>query len=137
MAEQYKTEETEQRVFTIFSALAVLIACVGLFGLVAYSTIQRSKEISIRKVLGATSRDIILILSRDFLGLVMIASLIAFPLAWWAMHKWLQDFAYRVNISWWIFGQAGSAAILISFATISFQALKAAIANPVKNLRAE
>jgi len=87
--------------------------------------------------LGATSGDVILILSRDFLGLVMIASLIAFPLAWWAMHLWLQDFAYRVNISWWVFGQAGAAAILIAFATISFQAIKAAIANPAKNLRAE
>jgi len=137
VADQYKAEETEQKIFTIFSLLAILIACVGLFGLVAYSTIQRSKEISIRKVLGASSGDIILILSRDFLGLVMIASMIAFPLAWWGMHKWLQDFSYRVNITWWVFGQAGTAAVLIAFATISFQAIKAAIANPVKNLKAE
>jgi putative ABC transport system permease protein len=137
VADQYKAEETEQKIFTIFSLLAILIACVGLFGLVAYSTIQRSKEISIRKVLGATSGDIILILSRDFLGLVMIASLIAFPLAWWGMHKWLQGFSYRVNITWWVFGQAGTAAVLIAFATISFQAIKAATANPVKNLKAE
>ena len=88
-------------------------------------------------MLGASSGDIILILSRDFLGLVMIASMIAFLLAWWGMHQWLQDFSYRVNITWWVFGQAGAAAVFIAFATISFQAIKAAIANPVKNLKAE
>jgi putative ABC transport system permease protein len=137
VAAQYKLEETEQKIFTIFSVLAILIACVGLFGLVAYSTIQRRKEISIRKVLGAASGDIILILSRDFLALVVVASLIAFPLAWWGMHRWLQNFAYRVDISWWVFLVAGLAAIFIAFATVSFQAIKAAIANPVKNLRAE
>ncbi len=137
VANQYKAEQTQQQTFTIFSLLAIGIACVGLFGLVAYSTIQRSKEISIRKVLGASSANIILILSRNFLGLVMIASLVAFPLAWWGMHQWLQNFAYRVNISWWIFGLAGLTAVFIAFGTISFQAIKAAGANPVKSLRSE
>jgi putative ABC transport system permease protein len=135
VARQYKAEATEQQIFTIFSLLAILIACVGLLGLVAYSTIQRSKEISIRKVLGASSGNIVLILSRDFLGLVIIASLIAFPLAWWAMHQWLQNFAYRVDISWWVFVLSGLAAIFIAFGTICFQAVKAAMAKPVESLR--
>jgi len=137
LAAQYKSEETEQKILTTFSLLAILIACVGLFGLATFSTLQRTKEISIRKVLGAMPATIIMILSRDFLRLVLVASLIAFPVAWWAMHKWLQNFAYRVDISWWIFLVAGSIAAMIAMITISFQAIKAAIANPAKSLRAE
>lgn len=95
------------------------------------------REISIRKVLGASASGIILMLSRDFLKLVLIASLIAFPVAWWAMHQWLQDFAYRVNISWWVFMIAGISALVVALITISFQAFRAAAANPVKTLRSE
>jgi len=137
LAALYKSEQSQQKIFTIFSLLAIIIACIGLFGLATYSTLQRTKEIGIRKVLGADTKNIIFILSKDFLKLVMIASLIAFPIAWWAMHSWLQGFAYRVNISWWIFLLAGSIAALIAVFTISFQSIKAAIANPVKSLRAE
>ncbi len=137
IAAQYKSEQTEQTLFTIFSLLAIVIASIGLFGLASYSTIQRTKEIGIRKVLGAMPADIIMILSRDFLILVIVASLIAFPLAWWAMYKWLQNFTYRVNISWWVFLLAGSVAAFIAMLTISYQAIKAAIANPVKSLKTE
>ena len=114
-----------------------MIACIGLFGLASYATIQRTKEISIRKVLGAMPGNIIKILSKDFLMLVIIASLIAFPIAWWAVYKWLQNFSYRINISWWIFLLAGSIAAFIAMLTISYQAIKAAIANPVTSLKAE
>jgi len=137
LAAQYKFEETEQKIFTIFSLLAILIACIGLLGLASYSTIQRTKEISIRKVLGAMPGNIIMILSKDFLTLVIIASLIAFPLAWWAMHSWLQGFSYRVDISWWVFLLAGSIAAMIAMLTISYQAIKASIANPVESLKTE
>jgi putative ABC transport system permease protein len=137
IAAQYQSEQTEQKIFTIFSLLAILIACIGLFGLASYSTIQRTKEISIRKVLGAMPGNIIMILSRDFLTLVIIASLIAFPVAWWAMHEWLQNFSYRVDISWWVFLLAGSIAAVIAMLTISYQAIKAAIANPAKSLKTE
>jgi putative ABC transport system permease protein len=132
LAAQYKSEQTEQKIFTMFSLLAILIASVGLFGLAAYSSIQRSREIGIRRVLGAMPGNIIMILSRDFLMLVVIASFIAFPLAGWAMHKWLQNFSYRVDISWWVFLLAGSIAALIAMLTISYQAIRAAVANPVK-----
>jgi putative ABC transport system permease protein len=98
---------------------------------------QRIKEIGIRKVLGASVGSIVSMLSKDFLKLVLIAALVAFPIAWWAMHNWLQDFAYHINISWWIFVVAGGVAVLIALITISFQAVKAAIRNPVKSLRTE
>ncbi len=137
VAAQYKAEQTEQKIFTIFSLLAIIIACIGLFGLASYATIQRTKEISIRKVLGAMPGNIFMILSKDFLILVGVASLIAFPLAWWAMNKWLQNFSYRVDISWWIFLLAGFLAALIAMLTISYQAIKAAIVNPAKTLKTE
>ena len=137
LAEQYKAEQTIQRVFTVFSVLAICIACIGLLGLAAYATQQRIREISIRKVLGASAGNIIGMLSKDFLRLVTLSAFIAFPLAWWAMHGWLQSFAYRVDLSWWIFLLAWLIAILITLATISFQAIKAAMANPVKTLRSE
>jgi len=137
LADQYKAEQTTQRIFTAFSVLAIFIACIGLLGLAAYATQQRIREISIRKVLGASSGNIVSMLSRDFLKLVLLSTLIAFPLAWFAMHSWLQGFVYRVGLSWWVFALAAGIAVFISLFTISFQAIKAAIASPVKTLRSE
>ena len=125
------------KVFAIFSGFAIFIACLGLLGLSLFSTMQRTKEIGVRKVLGASVTNIVALLSKDFIKLVIIAFVIASPVAWWVMHKWLQDFAYRINISWWIFLGAGLLAIIIALGTISFQAIRAAIANPVKSLRTE
>ena len=137
LADQYKAEQTTQRIFTIFSGLAIFIACIGLLGLAAYATQQRTREISIRKVLGASESSIVTMLSKDFLRLVLLSSVIAFPVAWWGMNKWLQDFAYRINMGWWIFIAAGSLAVLVTLFTVSTQAIKAALANPVKSLRTE
>lgn len=137
LADQYLAEQTTQKIFTVFSSLAIFIACIGLLGLVAYTTQQRTREISIRKVLGASAGSIVNMLSKDFLKLVAIASVIGLPIAWWGMHKWLQDFAYRINISWWVFAAAALVAVVIALFTISFQSLKAAFSNPVKNLRSE
>jgi putative ABC transport system permease protein len=133
----YRTEQRMGAIAISFSALAILIACLGLFGLAAYAAEQRTKEIGIRKVLGATVSNITAMLSKDFLKLVIVAAVIAFPLAWWVMHNWLQDFAYRTSISWWVFIMAGAAAALIAIVTVSFQTIKAAIMNPVKSLRTE
>ena len=133
----YAAEQKTGTILNIFSVLIILVACLGLFGLVTYSAEQRTKEIGIRKTLGASVSQVTQMLSKEFLKLVLIASLIAFPAAWWATNKWLQSFAYRINISWWVFIAAGAAAILIALITVSFQAIKAAIANPVKSLRTE
>jgi len=133
----YRTEQRTGTMFVWFTTLAIIIACLGLFGLAAYAAEQRTKEIGIRKVLGAKMSTIVGMLSKDFIKLVLIAILIASPLAWWAMNKWLQDFAYRINIKWWIVAVAGFTAILIAFVTISFQSIKAALTNPVKSLRSE
>ena len=120
-----------------FSFLAIFISCLGLFGLVTFTAEQRIKEIGIRKVLGANVTNIIGMLSKDFIVLVVIAALIAFPIAGWLMHKWLQNYAYQVKISWWIFALAGVTALTIALLTVSYQAIKAAVANPVKSLRTE
>ena len=133
----YRTEQRMGVIAITFSGLAILIACLGLFGLAAYAAEQRTKEIGIRKVLGATVSHITAMLSKDFLKLVIIAAVIAFPLAWWVMHTWLQDFAYRTNISWWVFIIAGVLAALIAIVTVSFQTIKAALMNPIKSLRTE
>ena len=133
----YKSEQKQGTLFTVFAGIAILIACLGLFGLSAFTISQRVKEIGIRKVLGASISSIVQLLSKDFLVLVAIASLIAFPVAWYAMHSWLQDFAYRISIPWWIFLLAGVIAALVALVTISFQAIKAAVSNPVKSLRSE
>ena len=133
----YSGEQKTSRVFSYFSFLAVLIACMGILGLSLYSIQQRIKEIGIRKVLGAGIIRITAELVKDFLKPVLIAAIIAFPIAWYAMDKWLQDFAYRTTIGWWIFIAAGLVAIVIALLTVSFQAIKAAIANPVKSLRTE
>ncbi|HEX7847517.1 MAG TPA: FtsX-like permease family protein, partial [Chitinophagaceae bacterium] len=137
LANQYHAEQSTQRVFSIFSILAVFIACIGLLGLATYSTQQRIHEIGVRKVLGATTINIVTMLSKNFLKQVLLASLIAFPVAWWFMKEWLNDFAYRINISIWIFIMVAAAAFLVALFTISFQAMKAALANPVKSLRTE
>ena len=133
----YTTEQRTGQIFITFAMLAIVIACLGLLGLVTYAAEQRIREIGIRKVLGATVANIVNMLSFDFLKLVIISAAIAFPLAWWAMNKWLQSFAYRTNIQWWMFAIAGMAAIAIALLTVSFQAIKAALANPVKSLRTE
>jgi putative ABC transport system permease protein len=137
LAKQYHSEQTMQKVFTIFSALAIFIACMGLLGLAAYMTQQRTREISIRKVLGASASNIVVMLSKDFLRLVFIAVLIAVPLAWWGMYKWLQNFEYRTTLGWWVFILAALGATLVALVTISAQAIRAAVANPVESLRSE
>ena len=134
---QYRAEDRFGNLFFYFAILAIFISCLGLLGLASYSTIQRTKEIGIRKVLGASVPYIINLLSVQFLKLVVIAFFIASPIAWLFMSKWLRDFAYRTTLAWWMFLLAGIAAIIIAFGTVSFQAIKAAIANPVKSLRTE
>ena len=132
--------DNEQKIATIVrlaTGLAIFIACLGLLGLVAFTVTQRTKEIGIRKVLGASVSSIVSLLSQDFLKLVLLANVIAWPLAGWAMHRWLQDFAYRTPLSWWLFALAGISAVLIALVAVSFQAIKAAVANPVKSLRTE
>jgi putative ABC transport system permease protein len=133
----YQSEQKQATLFTVFACVAIFIACLGLFGLSAFAISQRIKEIGIRKVLGANVSGIVGLLSKDFLKLVAFAALMAFPIAWYAMNNWLKDFAYRIHIQWWVFVLAGILAALIAFITVSSQAIKAALANPVKSLRAE
>jgi putative ABC transport system permease protein len=135
--QQYRKEQDLGSIFITAALIAIFIACLGLFGLAAFSAQQRIKEIGIRKVLGASVTDITGLLSKDFIKLVLIAIVIATPIAWWGMEKWLQDFAYRTNIEWWVFFVAGLAAIFIALATVSTQAIRAAYSNPVKALRSE
>jgi putative ABC transport system permease protein len=134
---QYQGEQQLSSLSLIFSVLVIFISCLGLFGLVMVSVSQRIKEIGVRKVLGASVTGIASLLSKDFLRLVGIAILIASPIAWWLMNKWLEAFAYRIHIGWWVFPIAGIAALLIALLTVSFQAIRAALANPVKSLRTE
>lgn len=136
-AQAYAAERRLGKIVAIFALLTIFVACSGLFGLVSFSAHQRTKEIGIRKVLGASISNIIFLLSKDLLKLVILANVIAFPVAWWGMHRWLQDFAYRIDISPWLFVLAGSLAIFIALLTLSFQSMKAAFANPVKSLRSE
>ncbi|HZK63513.1 MAG TPA: FtsX-like permease family protein, partial [Puia sp.] len=136
-ASMYSDVQRMARIFTSFAVLAIIIACLGLFGLSAFMAEQRSKEIGVRKVLGASVRSITALMSKDFVKLVIIAIVIASPIAWWAMSKWLQDFAYRIPIDWWIFAVAGGTAIIIALFTVSFQSVKAAMSNPVDSLRSE
>jgi ABC-type antimicrobial peptide transport system permease subunit len=137
LAERYEQETKDYNLFKAFSMISIFICCIGLWGLIAFVVVRKTKEICIRKVLGATVKGIVFLLSKDFLKVVVLALLIASPIAWYFMNNWLQDFAYRINISWWVFALAGLIAIIVAFLTISFQALKAANANPVKNLRTE
>lgn len=136
-AELYKAEQRTASVFTGFSSLAILLACLGLFALTAFTMVQRTKEIGIRKVLGATLADILALVSKDFLLLVLLALLIAAPLAFFTTSKWLESFSYKVALHWWVFAAAGLTTVLIAFVTISLQVIKTALANPVKNLRTE
>lgn len=135
--EMYKNEQRVGSLAITFAVLAILIACLGLFGLVTYMAEQRTKEIGIRKVLGASITNVVTMISKDFLVLVAVACVIAFPVAWYAMDKWLADYAYRIDIEWWIFLAAGFTALAIALITISFKAIKAAIVNPAKSLRTE
>jgi len=135
-----KNYEAENRLTAIvgyFTVIAILISCLGLFGLATFSAEQRTKEIGVRKVLGASVTGIVTLLSKDFLKLVSISIVIASPVAWWVMNKWLQDFAYRTNISWTVFVITTVTALIIALITISFQAVRAAVVNPVKSLRTE
>jgi putative ABC transport system permease protein len=137
LAAAYAQEQKSSIVVRIASALSIFIACMGLFGLATLTVTRRTREIGIRKVLGANSLQLVRLLSKDFLLLVVLAAVIAFPIAWWAMQKWLSDFAYRTSIGWWMFGLAAIAAIVIALLTISTQSIKAAMMNPVKSLRTE
>jgi ABC-type antimicrobial peptide transport system permease subunit len=136
-SKKFRNEERIGKLSAFFSLLAIMISCLGLFGLVSFVAEQRRKEIGIRKVLGASVAGITSLLSKDFLRLVFISSVIAFPLSWWFMHNWLQNYAYRISIEWWVFVIAGLVSIFIALVTVSFQAIRTAIANPVKSLRTE
>jgi len=133
----YKTDRTIGKVFSVFTFLSLAVACLGLLGLAMYTAERRTKEIGIRKVLGASVENVVAMLSKDFLKLVIIASIIAFPIAWYAMNKWLQDFAYPTAVNWWVLGLAAGITLIIALATVSFQSIKAALMNPVKSLRSE
>ena len=133
----YSAEQRSGKILNIFAVLTIFVACLGLFGLATYTAEQRSKEIGIRKVLGASVAQVTGMLSKEFIKLVLIGCLVALPLSWWAMNRWLQDFAYRIDISWWVFLLATASALLIALLTVSFKAIKAALANPVKSLKTE
>jgi putative ABC transport system permease protein len=133
----YEGEQRTGLLFNIFAAIAVVISCLGLLGLAAYTAQVRTKEIGIRKVLGASTAGIMQLLARDFVKLVLIAFVIATPFAWWLMNQWLQDFAYKINIGWTVFALAGILSVAVALVTISFQSVRAALANPVKSLRSE
>ncbi len=136
-AKLYESEQTLTHIIGAFTLIAILISCLGLFGLSVFTAEQRTKEIGIRKVLGASVAGLTGLLAKDFLKLVFIAIVIAAPVAWWAMNKWLTDFAYHIDIKWWMFAAAGAAAVAVAFLTVSFQSVRAALANPVKSLRSE
>ena len=136
-AQLYQAEERFGKVVSYFAALAIMIACLGLFGLASFAAEQRTKEVGVRKVLGASVGSIVLLLSKDFTRVVLIAFVVACPLAYLAMNQWLDTFAYRIGISWWIFIGAGLATLVIALATVSYQAIRVALADPVKALRYE
>ena len=136
-AKEYLQEQRWQKIITIATFISIFVCCIGLFALARLAAQQRIKEIGIRKVLGASVQNIVALLSKDFFKLVIVALVLSAPLAGYTMHRWLQDFAYRVNIGWWIFFLAGGLALVIALFTVSLQAIKAAVANPVKSLRTE
>jgi ABC-type antimicrobial peptide transport system permease subunit len=133
----YKQESQLSQLYEIFAAIAIFLSCLGLYGLALFMAMQRTKEVGIRKVLGASAGNIVYLFSKEFIVLITIAFAIAAPIAWYFMHNWLQNYAYRINISWWLFAAGGFVAIIIALATISFQAIKAAFANPVNSLRSQ
>ena len=134
---QYSAEKRVETLSKYFAGLAIIISCLGLFGLAAFTAEKRTKEIGIRKVLGANTKGIVVLLSKDFLFLILISLAVATPVAWYITNNWLQDFAYRIDISWWMFVLAGGIALVIALVTVSFQAIKAATANPVESLKYE
>ncbi len=134
---QYEDEERLSRIFITAAGLAILISCMGLFAMAVLVMAQRTREIGIRKVLGASVGSLISLLSGSFLRLVLVALVLATPVAWYAMHQWLQDFAYKTDIHWWTFAVAGALSLLIALLTVSYQAIRAALANPVESLRSE
>lgn len=134
---QYQAEDRLASIFSIFTGITVLLATLGLFGLAAFTIEQRTKEIGVRKILGASLTAITSLLSKDFLKLVLLAIIIASPIAWWAMNNWLQNFAYRITIQWWVFAIAGFIAMFTAIITVSYHAIRAGLANPVKSLRSE
>ncbi|MEP6949770.1 MAG: FtsX-like permease family protein [Ginsengibacter sp.] len=133
----YKQENQLSHLSKIFAMIAIFLSCLGLYGLASFMAVQRIKEVGIRKVLGATASNIVYLFSKEFILLISIAFAIAAPTAWYFMHQWLQNYPFRIELSWWIFGIAGVASIVIALATVSIQAIKAAIANPVRSLRSE
>ena len=137
VANFYKQENQLSQLYKIFAAIAIFLSCLGLYGLASFMAVQKIKEVGIRKVLGATVGNIVYLFSKEFIVLIAIAFLIATPLAWYFMNRWLQNYVYRIDISWWLFAAGGLGALFIALATVSFQAIKAAIANPVKSLRSE
>ena len=136
-AKKFGEEKRTGTLAALFAGLTILISCLGLFGLATYMAENRIKEIGVRKVLGASVTSITTLLSKDFLKLVIISFLIAAPIAWWAMNSWLQSYTYRISIQWWVFALAGILSVIVAILTVSYQAIKAAIANPVKSLRSE
>jgi putative ABC transport system permease protein len=136
-AQQYQADQQFGQTFAFFAGLAIFVACLGLFGLASFTTTQRTKEIGVRKVLGASIKDILLLLSKDFIRLIIIAFVLAVPVAWYVMHQWLENYAFRTDLTWWLFALPGALIIIIALLTISFQAIKAAVSNPVNSLRNE
>jgi ABC-type antimicrobial peptide transport system permease subunit len=136
-AKKFKDQQRTGKLAALFAGLTIFISCLGLFGLATYMAESREKEIGVRKVLGASVASISSLLSKDFLKLVLIAFVIASPVAWYAMHIWLQSYTYRIAIEWWVFVTAGLLSVFIAFATVSYQAIKAAVSNPAKSLRTE
>jgi putative ABC transport system permease protein len=134
---KFSAEERTGKLAGVFAVLAVFISCLGLFGMATFMAEQRIKEIGVRKVLGASVVDLWALLSKDFLGLVVVALVIALPLAWYFMGRWLEHYAYRTTIAWWIFAAAGAGALAITLLTVSYQSIRAALTNPVKSLRSE
>ena len=133
----YKQENQLSNLYKIFAVIAIFLSCLGLYGLASFMAVQRIKEVGIRKVLGASVSGVVYLFSKEFIILITIAFIIASPLAWYFMNQWLQDYVYRINVSWWIFIVGGISAIVIALITVSFKAIKAALANPVKSLRSE
>ena len=133
----YKQENQLSQLYRIFAAIAIFLSCLGLYGLASFMAVQRIKEVGIRKVLGATAGNIVYLFSKEFVILITVSFAIATPIAWYFMNQWLQDYPYRIHISWWVFAIGGVTSVIIALATISSQAIKASLANPVKSLRSE
>jgi ABC-type antimicrobial peptide transport system permease subunit len=137
LSKLYVAEQQMGKLFNVFSVVSIIVSCLGLFGLATFATQKRLKEIGVRRVLGASAAGIVAMLAKDFVKLVAVALLVAFPVAWWAMNRWLDSYVYRIDVSWWMFALAGVMALLIAFLTISYQSVKAALTNPVESLRSE